>query len=180
MVGDPTDAATTMGPIVSRKQFERVQGYLDIGKEGAKLVSAHPAEVKVDLRGSLFVEPTVFTGVHSSSRIAQEEIFGPVLSVITFRSEDDAIQIANDSRYGLAGGVWSGVLEKALRVASQVRSGKMFINCYNNSGLDHLPSGGYKYSGIGREDGRAGLEEYLRDQDPAHSFQQLQIMTAFR
>jgi acyl-CoA reductase-like NAD-dependent aldehyde dehydrogenase len=161
VVGDPADVATTMGPIVSPKQFERVQGYLDIGKEEAKLVSAHPAEVRVDLRGSLFVEPAVFTGVHSSSRIAQEEIFGPVLSVITFRSEDDAIQIANDSRYGLAGGVWSGVLEKAIRVASQVRSGKMFINCYNNSGLDHLPSGGYKYSGIGREDGRAGLEEYL-------------------
>lgn len=158
VIGEPLDERTTMGPIVNEDQFRRVMGYIEIGREDAKLVVGGGAPA--GFADSFFVAPTIFDGVDNSSRIAQEEIFGPVLSVIPFRSEEDAIRIANDTLYGLAGGVWSRSLDTGIRVAKAVRTGKMFVNSYNNSGLEDMPHGGYKDSGIGREQGRKGIEEF--------------------
>ncbi|MBU6424325.1 MAG: aldehyde dehydrogenase family protein, partial [Chloroflexi bacterium] len=110
--------------------------------------------------GSLFVAPTIFDDVDNSSRLGQEEVFGPVLSVIPFTTEEDAVRLANDTHYGLAGGVWTSSIDRAIRVVKAVRTGKMFVNAYNNVGLEDLPHGGYKDSGIGREQGRRGLEEF--------------------
>ncbi|GAA0378802.1 betaine-aldehyde dehydrogenase [Acrocarpospora corrugata] len=153
VLGDPAEAATTMGPLISRRQHERVLGYLDLGRAEAKLVTGGGSHGN-------FVEPTVFDGVDNSSRLAQEEIFGPVLSVIPFTTEQEAVALANDSAYGLAGGVWTGSMDTAFRVVRGVRTGKMFVNCYNTAGLDDMPHGGYKESGTGREFGHAGLEEF--------------------
>jgi acyl-CoA reductase-like NAD-dependent aldehyde dehydrogenase len=107
-----------------------------------------------------FVAPTIFDHVKNSARLAQEEIFGPVLSVIEFDTEEEAIRLANDSPFGLAGGLWTGSLDRAMRATRAFRTGKVFVNCYNSAGLDDLPHGGYKDSGIGREFGKVGLEEY--------------------
>jgi len=155
VLGDPLDPATTMGPLISREQHERVLSYIDVGRAEAKLVIGGDTS-----RGGLFVEPTVFDEVDNSSRLAQEEVFGPVLSVIPFETEQEAIALANDSAYGLAGGVWTRSLDTALRVAKGVRTGKMFVNSYNTAGIDDMPHGGYKDSGTGREFGHVGLEEF--------------------
>jgi len=159
ILGDPADRLTTMGPLVNQEQFRKVMGYIDLGNAVGELVTgggppqAHP-------HGSLFVEPTVFDRVDNSSRLAQEEVFGPVLAVLGFDSEEEAVRLANESRYGLAGGVWTRSISRAVRVSKSVRTGKMFVNCYNNSGLEDLPHGGYKESGIGREQGRIGINEF--------------------
>jgi acyl-CoA reductase-like NAD-dependent aldehyde dehydrogenase len=160
LLGDPADEITTMGPLVNADQFNRVRGYIEIGRREGKLVAGGGAPEGALFGNSLFIAPTIFDDVDNRSRLAQEEIFGPVLSVIPFADEEDAIRIANDSRYGLAGGVWTNSIDTALRVTKAVRAGKMFVNCYNNLGLDDLPHGGYKESGIGREQGRLGLEEF--------------------
>jgi len=158
VLGDPRSTATTMGPLVSSDQQRRVLEYVEIGTQEAKLVAGGGPGIH---ETGYFVEPTIFADVDNNSRIAQEEVFGPVLSVIPFTSAQDAIAIANDSRYGLAGGVWTGSLDTAFQVVRGVRTGKMFVNCYNTSGLDDMPHGGYKESGVGREFGRSGLEEFL-------------------
>jgi acyl-CoA reductase-like NAD-dependent aldehyde dehydrogenase len=160
VLGDPQQATTTMGPLINEEQFGRVQSYIEIGKRDGELVVGGTALEGAMFRDSLFVAPTIFDGIDNSSRLAQEEVFGPVLAVIPFDTEQDAIRIANDSRYGLAGGVWTNSINTAIRVVKAVRTGKMFVNCYNNSGLDDLPHGGYKDSGIGREQGPRGLEEF--------------------
>jgi acyl-CoA reductase-like NAD-dependent aldehyde dehydrogenase len=160
VVGDPMKDATTMGPIINADQFKRVQSFLEIGRRDARLIVGGGAPAGAMFADSLFVAPTIFDGVDNASRLAQEEIFGPVLSVIPFDTEEDAIRIANDTHYGLAGGVWTGSIDKAIRVVKAVRTGKMFVNCYNNSGLEDLPHGGYKDSGIGREQGRLGLADF--------------------
>ncbi len=160
VIGDPLAERTTMGPIVNEDQRRRVQGYLDVGHREARLVVGGGAPAGEAFAGSLFVAPTIFDDVDSSSRLAQEEVFGPVLSVIPFTDEEDAVRIANDTHYGLAGGVWTGSIDRAIRVVKAVRTGKMFVNSYNNVGLEDLPHGGYKDSGIGREQGRKGLEEF--------------------
>ncbi len=158
-VGDPFGDETKLGPLVSDVQRERVRGYIRKGvEEGAKLV-AGGAEAPDGLDHGYFVQPTVFSDVRNDMTIAQEEIFGPVLSIIPYDDEEDAIRIANDSAYGLAGGVWSSDEEHAKRVARRMRTGQVEINGGVFNPL--APFGGYKQSGHGRELGRYAMEEYL-------------------
>jgi acyl-CoA reductase-like NAD-dependent aldehyde dehydrogenase len=158
-VGDPFDPDVTLGPLASEAQLERVRGYIRKGQEeGAKLVAGGEEPPEGAERG-YFVQPTVFSEVDPGSTIAQEEIFGPVLSIIPYDDEDDAVRIANDSMYGLAGGVWSGDPEHAKRVARRIRTGQIEINGATFNPL--APFGGFKQSGHGRELGKFGLEEFL-------------------
>lgn len=158
-VGDPLGGAAKLGPLVSATQRERVAGYIKKGiEEGATLVTGGP-EMPEGLTKGYFVRPTVFANVNNKMTIAQEEIFGPVLSIIPYEDEDDAVKIANDTIYGLAGGVWSGDPERAKRVARRLRTGQVEINGGKFNPL--VPFGGYKQSGNGRELGKYGLEEFL-------------------
>jgi aldehyde dehydrogenase (NAD+) len=153
------DPGCAMGPVISKKQLQRVKGYIELGlQEGATLLAG--GNVRTDKGGGWFIEPTCFVDVTNDMRIAQEEIFGPVLVVIPFDDEEDAIRIANDSIYGLSGGVWSGDLERAKRVARRIRTGTIGVNGGAPIHGD-LPFGGYKQSGIGRAWGVEGIEEYL-------------------
>ena len=158
-VGDPADPKTAVGPMVSQKQYERIQSYIRKGiEEGAEVLvggEGHPE----GFEAGYFVKPTVFVNVKNDMTIAQEEIFGPVLSVIAYDSEDEAIRIANDSKYGLHAAVLGTDLERARRVASQIRAGRVVIN--NMTDDPQAPWGGFKYSGIGREYGRYGIEAFL-------------------
>lgn len=158
-LGDPREGKAKLGPLVSAAQRERVLGYIKKGiEEGATLVTGG-AETPEGLEKGYFVRPTVFANVRTDMTIAQEEIFGPVLSIIPYESEDDAVRIANDTVYGLAGGVWSGDEERARRVARRLRTGQVDINGGKFNPL--APFGGYKQSGNGRELGKWGLEEFL-------------------
>jgi aldehyde dehydrogenase (NAD+) len=158
-VGDPTDPEVLCGPLVNATQRERVLGYIQSGlDEGARLVlgGGRPAHLE---RG-YFVEPTLFADVDNRMRIAQEEIFGPVLVVIPFDDDDDAVAIANDSVYGLSGSVTSGSVERSMAVARRIRTGTIGVNGANWYAPDS-PFGGYKASGIGRQGGLEGFEQYL-------------------
>jgi aldehyde dehydrogenase (NAD+) len=158
-VGDPTDPKTAIGPMVSQTQYERVQSYIRKGiEEGAEVLAGgegHPE----GLEAGYFVKPTVFVNVKNEMTIAQEEIFGPVLCVIAYDSEEEAIRIANDSQYGLHAAVLGADLQRARRVASQIRSGRVVINGMTDD--PQAPWGGFKYSGVGREYGRYGIEAFL-------------------
>lgn len=158
-VGDPFAEGTTMGPLASKAQFEKVQRLINRGvEEGARLIVGGPGRPEGISRG-YFVKPTVFADVHNEMMIAREEIFGPVLCIIAYEDEEDAVRIANDSPYGLSGYVTSGDIERARRVAKRIRSGNVHIN---SARLDFAGCfGGYKQSGNGREWGEAGLEEFL-------------------
>jgi aldehyde dehydrogenase (NAD+) len=157
--GDPFVDGSALGPLVSETQLERVRGYIERGQaEGAKLVTGG-AEPPQGLDRGFFVRPTVFSEVTPEMTIAQEEIFGPVLAIMPYDDEDDAVRIANDTIYGLAGGVWSADEERAKRVASRIRTGQVEINGGAFNPL--APFGGCKQSGHGRELGRYGLEEFL-------------------
>jgi acyl-CoA reductase-like NAD-dependent aldehyde dehydrogenase len=159
-VGDPMDYESDLGPLVSAAQRETVENYVRIGKEeGAKLALGGKRPEGDGFERGYWYEPTIFTDVDSSMTIAQEEIFGPVLSVIKFKDDDDAVRIANDSIYGLASGVWSQDPDRCLTTAKRLRAGTVWINDF------HLinciaPFGGYKQSGVGRELGSYGLNEY--------------------
>ena len=158
--GDPMKAETKLGPLVSATQRDRVRGYIKKGlEEGATLVTGG-AEPPPGLNKGYFIQPTVFSNVRNEMTIAQEEIFGPVLSIIPYDSEEDAIRIANDTVYGLAGGVWSANPERARRVARRLRTGQVDINGGNFNPM--APFGGYKQSGHGRELGKYGFEEFLQ------------------
>ena len=158
-VGDPFDEGTALGPLVSETQRERVRGYIEKGvEEGAKLV-AGGAEPPAGLDKGYYVQPTVFSEVRPDMAIAQEEIFGPVLSIIPYDDEDEAARIANDSIYGLAGGVWSDDVEHAKAFARRIRTGQVEINGATFNPL--APFGGFKQSGHGRELGHHGLEEFF-------------------
>ncbi|SEG93188.1 Acyl-CoA reductase [Actinacidiphila yanglinensis] len=157
-VGDPSDPDTFIGPMVRRDQQQRVRDYIRLGiEEGARLVTGGP-QIPAGLESGYYVTPTVFADVDTSMRIAQEEIFGPVLVVIGYDDEDDAVRIANDSEYGLSGGVWSSDEAHALAVARRIRTGTVTVNGAS-IGFDG-PFGGFKASGIGREYGAVGLGSY--------------------
>ena len=158
-VGDPADPTITVGPMVSQKQYERVESYIRKGiDEGAEVLVGGEGHPK-GLEAGFFVKPTVFVNVKNDMTIAQEEIFGPVLSVIAYDSEDEAIRIANDSKYGLHSAVLGTDLDRARRVASQLRAGRVVINTMTDD--PQAPWGGFKYSGVGREYGKYGIEAFL-------------------
>jgi acyl-CoA reductase-like NAD-dependent aldehyde dehydrogenase len=160
VVGDPEDAATEIGPLVARRQQERVRSYIEDGRrEGARLVVGG-SDQPPGLGCGWYVRPTLFADVDNRMKIAREEIFGPVLSVIPYRDDEDAVRIANDSEYGLSGSVWTADGERGLAVARRVRSGSFGVN--QPYSMDPAaPFGGVKASGIGRELGREGLEAYV-------------------
>jgi aldehyde dehydrogenase (NAD+) len=148
-----------MGPLINARQRDRVLGYIETGKaEGARLLVG--GGVPKQFPKGYFVEPTLFVDVDPDATIAQEEIFGPVLAVLRYQDDDDAVRIANNSRYGLSGTVNGGSLDRALAVAARIRAGTISVNGGQWFGADS-PFGGYKESGIGREHGIAGFEEYL-------------------
>jgi aldehyde dehydrogenase (NAD+) len=159
VVGDPQDPATTMGSVVNRAQFERIQHYIQKGiDEGARLVCGGPGR-PAGLERGYFVQPTIFAGVTPEMTIAREEIFGPVLAVMSYRTEDEAIAVANGTPYGLGAYVFTSDREKARRVGERMRAGRVFLNGASSNAA--APMGGYKQSGNGREMGVFGLEEYL-------------------
>lgn len=158
-LGDPAQADTQIGPIATRPQFEKIVQYIAIAREeGAHCVLG--GGTRPDLGAGFFVEPTVFTHVHNRMRIAQEEVFGPVLAVIPFKGEADAIAIGNDIAYGLAAGVWTRSLHRAMLMTEKLKAGTVWVNNYRATSFTS-PFGGYKASGIGRESGKDAILEYV-------------------
>lgn len=159
--GHPADPATQIAPISTRPQLEKIKAYVDIAKaEGARLVAGGEPAAVPGYPNGLFYKPTIFVDVENSMRIAQEEVFGPVLSVIRFKDEEDAVRIANETRFGLAAGIWTQSMRRALTMADRVRAGTVWVNNYRSTSTTS-PFGGFKLSGIGREGGIAGIREYM-------------------
>jgi aldehyde dehydrogenase (NAD+) len=160
-LGNPLDPATEMGTAANEPQFRTIMGFIDSAKsEGARLVTGGEPAREGELAKGLFVKPTIFADVRNDMRLAQEEVFGPVLSIIPFDTEEEAIAIGNDTHYGLASGIWTRDLNRVLRVSRAIRSGMVWVNTYRASSAQ-TPFGGRKESGFGRERGEAGLYEFL-------------------
>src|SRR5215467_8264714 len=162
-VGDPMDKATLMGPQVSAEQLSKIKSYVDIAREEGATVLSGGAQPKLDaaFENGYFFQPTIFSEVDNSMRVAQEEIFGPVTSVITFKDDDELIQKANDTIYGLSAGIWTQNITRAHRFAKAIKAGVVWINTYNMMNAAS-PFGGYKQSGYGREMGKHALELYTQ------------------
>jgi len=160
--GDPFDVKTRLGPLISAQQLERVLGYIERGKtEGAELVAGGGRAIHAGWEHGFWVEPTIFDRVDPGHVIAREEIFGPVLSVLTFRDEEEAAELANRTEYGLAAGIWTRDVKRAHRVARRIQAGTVWVNTYHP--LDAAsPFGGYKQSGTGRELGEHALDLYTQ------------------
>jgi aldehyde dehydrogenase (NAD+) len=162
-MGNPLEETTQVGPITTKPQYEKVLGYIELAKQqGAKCVLGGGPARRPELGDGWFVEPTVFTGVTPQMRIAQEEVFGPVLSIIPFDSDDEALAIANDSIYGLAAGVWTSSIGRALKMAHELEAGTVWTNTYRVSS-PLSPFGGYKRSGFGRESGLLAIREFVQE-----------------
>lgn len=159
-LGDPNAADTEMGPVANTAQYRKVLGYLDKARaEGARVAYGGAADAGL---GGLFVQPTVLTGVTPTSTVYREEVFGPVLAALTFTSEDEAVKLANDTPYGLAGAVWTKDIHRAHRVAAKIKAGSVWINAYRVV-APSVPFGGFKHSGLGRENGIHAIDEYLEE-----------------
>ena len=161
-IGDPMSPETQVGPITTEPQYRKILEYIDIAKgEGARLVLGGGSVPAPDGNRGLFVQPTIFADVTRDMRIAQEEVFGPVLAVMRFRNEDEAIAIANDVNYGLAAGVWTESLRRGITVSERLEAGTIWVNTYRSTSYT-TPFGGYKASGLGRENGIEAIKEYLQ------------------
>ena len=161
-MGDPMDADTQVGPVTSMPQYEKVLSYIDIAKEeGVETVLGGTKATRPECGEGWFVEPTIFTGVDNSMRIAQEEVFGPVLSIIPFRDDEEAVEIGNDVVFGLAAGVWTQDMRRAILMAERLQAGTVWVNTYRAVSYT-TPFGGYKRSGLGRENGQEAIMEYLQ------------------
>lgn len=161
-MGDPMSYETQVGPVTTRPQYEKVLGYIDVARnEGAELLMGGGPATRPECGSGWFVEPTVFANVHNRMRIAQEEVFGPVLSIIRFKDEEEALAIANDVRFGLGSGVWTADIGRALRMSERIQAGTVWVNTYR--AVSYMsPFGGYKDSGLGRENGVDAIREYLQ------------------
>ncbi len=161
-MGDPSKMETQVGPITTIAQYQKVLDYIDIAKkEGVECVLGGHAAREPEFANGRFIEPTIFSGVNNKMQIAREEVFGPVLCVIPFEDEEEAIHIANDSEYGLASGVWTKNMNRALRVSSKLEAGTVWVNTYRAFSFTS-PFGGYKRSGIGRESGQEAIQDFLQ------------------
>ena len=161
-IGDPMSTETHVGPVTTQPQYQKIIDYIEIAKkENAKCVLGGKPYTGPGARGRQFIEPTIFTGVTNEMRIAQEEVFGPVLSVIPFDTEEDAVRIGNDIDFGLAAGVWTNDIGRALRMSEKLRAGTIWVNTYRAVSFTS-PFGGYKRSGEGRESGKDAIKEFLQ------------------
>lgn len=162
VLGDPSQPGTQIGPVTTRAQYEKVLDYIAIGRaDGATCLLGGKASSRPECGQGWFVEPTIFADVTNDMRIAQEEVFGPILSIIRFKDEDDAVRIANDSPYGLAAGVWSQNIGRAMRMSKRLQAGTVWVNTYR--ALSYMsPFGGYKRSGVGRENGAHAILEFVQ------------------
>lgn len=161
-MGDPMRADTQVGPVTTEQQYRKILGYIDIAMaEGAKLLTGGRKGASAECGSGRFIEPTIFGDVKNNMCIAQEEVFGPVLSIIRFTDEDHAIELANDSRFGLGAGVWTSDMARAIRMSERIQSGTVWINTYRAVSF-MAPFGGFKDSGLGRENGAEAICEYLQ------------------
>jgi len=161
-MGDPMSADTQVGPVTTRPQYEKVLSYIDIGREdGAECVLGGGKAERPECGDGWFVEPTIFMGVNNQMRIAQEEVFGPVLSIIPFEDEEEAIEIANDVIFGLAAGIWTSSIRRAIELPKRIRAGSVWVNTYRAVSF-MAPFGGFKKSGLGRENGQETIQEYMQ------------------
>ena len=161
-MGDPMNMDTQVGPVTNMPQYQKVLDYIDIATgEGAKSVLGGGKATRPECGDGWFVEPTIFTGVSNTMRIAQEEVFGPVLSVIPFRDEEEAVAIGNDVDFGLAAGVWTQSIPRAITMAERLQAGTVWVNTYR--AVSYMsPFGGYKRSGLGRENGQDMIKDYMQ------------------